>query len=153
MLNRGIHTRSSAVLALASCGSAAVHHTAAARQSAIPTTVMDPRGIPCVSLDSKGYCPGDDPPTATPSPTPSPTPQAFFTDSGSGSATTPNFTVPDPLGNGGDWTLYYTYNCSGFGQAGNFQVLEDGGFNGAVVNELGRGRSASTFVVADSGPH
>lgn len=63
------------LLVLTSCGSAApaAHHTAAAAATRAPATSVisspalqtDPNGQQCSSLDSLGYCPGDDP-----SPTP-----------------------------------------------------------------------------------
>jgi hypothetical protein len=31
----------------------------------VPTTTVDPNGLPCASLDSSGYCPGDDPAAVT----------------------------------------------------------------------------------------
>jgi hypothetical protein len=69
--------------------------------------------------------------------------------SGSGIENTARFTVT------GDWTLKWSYDCSGFGDTGNFIVDEDGGgdFSGANVNELGPGGHGETHVYNDSGRH
>jgi len=51
------------VLALAGCATSATttHHIAAPS----PTSVVDPNGVACASLDSAGYCPGDNPSNPT----------------------------------------------------------------------------------------
>lgn len=69
--------------------------------------------------------------------------------SGSGIQNTAKFTVTDT------WKLSYSFDCSGFGSSGNFIVNEDGGsdFNGASVNELGSGKSGSTYAYGDAGTH
>lgn len=50
--------------------------------------------------------------------------------SGSGTKTTQKFTA------NGDWDLEWSYDCSSFGQAGNFQVFPDGPGFLAPVNQL-----------------
>jgi hypothetical protein len=68
---------------------------------------------------------------------------------GSGISNTPKFTVTNT------WKLAYTYDCASAGGTGNFIVDEDGGndFNGASVNELGAGKTASTWAYNDGGTH
>ena len=72
---------------------------------------------------------------------------ATFT--GSGQETTPRFTVT------ATWKLVYSFSCAAFGQAGNFQVFEDGGndLNGVSVNDLAMSKSASTWAYGDAGTH
>jgi len=72
---------------------------------------------------------------------------ATFT--GSGQQNTPRFTVT------ATWKLVYSFNCSNFGQQGNFAVLEDGGgdLNGVTVNDLATSKSASTWGYDDAGTH
>lgn len=70
---------------------------------------------------------------------------ATFT--GSGIRNTEKFTVTDT------WKLVYSFNCANFGQSGNFQVYEDGGFTGVTVNELSAGKSGSTWAYSDAGTH
>lgn len=69
--------------------------------------------------------------------------------SGSGIENTAKFTVT------GDWVLQWTYDCSAFGDTGNFIVSEDGGsdFSGASVNELGSGGHGQTHAYGDAGTH
>jgi hypothetical protein len=57
-------------LPLAGCDSSSPSPTAVAQTAAAPTSsvaaqVTDPLGGTCTSLDSSGYCPGDDPTTVT----------------------------------------------------------------------------------------
>jgi hypothetical protein len=86
--------------------------------------------------------------TAAPAPRPA-APHVIATFSASGIENTAKFTVP------ANWTLHWSYNCSAFGQAGNFAVLEDGGadFGGATVNELGTAGHGITHAYGDSGSH
>lgn len=70
-----------------------------------------------------------------PAPTPS-APQVLLDLSGKGTKTTQKFTA------GGDWDLNWSYDCSNFGQDGNFQVfIYDGSgqmsFRNSPVNQLG----------------
>ncbi|HEX3514572.1 MAG TPA: hypothetical protein VHT26_11295 [Trebonia sp.] len=69
--------------------------------------------------------------------------------SGSGIENTAKFTVTDT------WKLDYSFDCSSFGTSGNFIVNEDGGsdFSGVTVNELGTGKSGSTYAYGDAGAH
>jgi hypothetical protein len=69
--------------------------------------------------------------------------------SGSGIENTAKFTVTDT------WKLSYSFDCSSFGTTGNFIVSEDGGgdLSGASVNELGPGKSGSTYAYGDAGTH
>jgi hypothetical protein len=85
-------------------------------------------------------------------PSPSATPQqaahTVATFSGSGQQNTPKFTVTDT------WKLKYSFDCSDFGQSGNFQVYEDGGNDYALsVNDLAKSKSASTLAYNDAGSH
>jgi hypothetical protein len=62
--------------------------------------------------------------------------QTLLDVSGSGSKTTAKFTAAS------DWDLNYTYDCSNFGDQGNFQVMIYNGdgsmsFDNVAVNELG----------------
>jgi hypothetical protein len=69
--------------------------------------------------------------------------------SGSGIQNTARFTVTDT------WKLAYSFNCSSFGYAGNFQVYEDGGsdFSGLSVNDLAMSKTSSTWAYNDAGTH
>jgi len=64
--------------------------------------------------------------------------------SGNGSKSTQTFTTPS-----NSWQLHYTYDCSGFGYKGNFQVMvytSDGSLsNNAFVNELGHSGSDTEY--------
>ena len=53
-------------LTLTGCGSSPVSLAAAAPTSSAAAQVTDPNGQTCASLDSSGYCPGDDPSTTDP---------------------------------------------------------------------------------------
>lgn len=76
------------------------------------------------------------------------TARTVATFSGSGDQNTPRFTV------GTTWKLSYSFDCSSFGQAGNFQVEVDGGNDPALtVNDLGDGESGSTLAYDDAGTH
>ncbi len=74
-------------------------------------------------------------PPAAGEPAPAPAPAAaapvvLLDLSGSGTKTTQKFTAR------GDWDLEWTYDCSSFGQAGNFQVFPDGPGFLSPVNQL-----------------
>jgi len=89
-------------------------------------------------------------PAPAAAPTPPPAPVTIFTLSGNGTKNTADFTVPD------EWTLAYTFDCSSFGQAGNFQVYTYGAdgtidFSGPTVNELQMKGNSSTAGHGDSG--
>jgi hypothetical protein len=53
------------------------------------------------------------------------------------------------------WKLDYSFDCSSFETSGDFIVNEDGGsdFSGASVNQLGTGKSGSTYAYGDAGTH
>jgi hypothetical protein len=79
----------------------------------------------------------------------SPGHQVLIDHRGSGQWTSPKFTGPS------DWTLRYSYDCSNFGQAGNFAVDIQGGdqgFSTSGVNELKMKGSGATSVHDASGP-
>jgi hypothetical protein len=76
-----------------------------------------------------------------------PPPQTLMTMSGQGIKSSPNFTAP------GDWTLKYNYDCSNFGQSGNFQVYEDYPTGDVLVNELDNAGASSTAVHDGGGTH
>jgi hypothetical protein len=60
---------------------------------------------------------------------------ALLTQSGSGTASTPRFTVPSAAGG---WRLAWSYNCTAFGSSGNFQIYITGGSGADIgVNQLG----------------
>lgn len=131
-----------AVWMLASLGLGAAIYTAPSSSASTATTSSDaPTPTPAV-------------PTPTPEPqqpTPTPLPQSvtMVDHSGTGEWTSPTFDAP------GDWTLDYTYDCSNFGMAGNFQVYIYGPGNTpsmSGVNELQKSGSGSTSVHDTSGP-
>jgi hypothetical protein len=69
--------------------------------------------------------------------------------SGTGTKTTKNFTIGK-----GDWSLAYTYDCSGFASGqGNFQVYEDYPNGQILANELGKSGKQTTYQHGDSGTH
>jgi hypothetical protein len=68
----------------------------------------------------------------------------LLTLSGSGIENTAQFTTD------GNWTLKYSYDCSSFGQAGNFVVSDETGM--PLVNEMNLKGSGSTPQY-DSGTH
>ena len=84
----------------------------------------------------------DTPATAAP---PSTTVASF---KGSGASNSKTFTVPS------EWVVNWTYDCSKFGFAGNFQIYEYNS-NGAPVNVLanvlGKGTSGTSDQHADAG--
>ena len=68
------------------------------------------------------------------------TPQTLGKISGSGTTTTQKFTAAS------DWDLNWSYDCSNFGNQGNFQVMIYNGdgslsFQNALVNQLGKSDS------------
>ncbi len=77
-------------------------------------------------------------------PTPTPQPITLLDISGSGGKSTQVFTVPS-----NEWQLGYTYDCSSFGDQGNFQVYiynSDGSMSDAQgVNELGKSGSDTEY--------
>jgi hypothetical protein len=86
-------------------------------------------------------------PTAAPTakPTAAPVvPVVLMQDAGSGTKSTTPFTAPQ------HWTLKYSYDCSGFGYNGNFQVFLFQGsiMMGVLANDLGPGKSTVTDIYA-----
>lgn len=57
-------------------------------------------------------------------------PVTLLDTSGNGIKDLPRFTAT------GDWTMTYTFDCSAFGQAGNFQVTDAGDNFGVYANQL-----------------
>jgi len=81
--------------------------------------------------------------TSTPTPKPTPKPAGPLLDlSGSGLKNSAPFNAPD------HWKLAYTYDCTGFGGQGNFQVFlyQGSALVNILVNELGAKGSATTDV-------
>jgi hypothetical protein len=76
------------------------------------------------------------------------TAKTVATFSGSGITNTAQFTVSST------WKLDYSFDCSNFGYAGNFIVMEDGGLSGAMnVNELAMSKTGSSYAYNDAGTH
>lgn len=68
--------------------------------------------------------------------------------SGDGIQATPQFTVTP------SWRLDYSFDCSSFGYAGNFIIMEDGGLAGAMdVNALAMSKAGSSYAYNDAGQH
>lgn len=82
-------------------------------------------------------------PTVDTTPTPAPyVPQTLLSVSGEGIKSTKSFSAD------GDWELSYTYDCSNWGQKGNFQIFiesEDGGMSDIGANELGMSGSDTNY--------
>lgn len=99
--------------------------------------------------------PAASPPASTSSSAPAAAPASSVkshtvaTFSGSGDLNTARFTVSDT------WKLAYSFDCSRFGYPGNFAVVEDGGsdFGGVSVNDLSKGKKASSWAYHDAGTH
>lgn len=72
-------------------------------------------------------------------------PVVLYTKSGSGSGSTPKFTT------GPEWQVAYTYDCSNFGQSGNFQVTSED--YQLVVNQLGTKGADTEYAHDDPGSH
>jgi hypothetical protein len=94
------------------------------------------------------------PPASTPDAAPSvsappPAGKAVASFSGSGIENTPQFTVT------GTRKLDYSFDCSNFGQRGNFQVYEYAGssLENVMVNDLAMSKSGSTYAYRDAGLH
>jgi hypothetical protein len=89
-------------------------------------------------------------PTKAAPPTKPAGPKTVLTAHGSGIKKTAKFTTGD------DWTIHWTYNCSGFfGGKGNFvvTVYTDGGLDDIAVNELGKKGSDASPEYDDAGTH
>lgn len=93
-----------------------------------------------------------------PSELPAETWHTIATFTGSADTNTPQFTISSA--NSGNWTMKYTYDCSGqdIGK-GNFIVGEDGGSDSSGtnspvdLNNLDGGQTSSTNVYSDAGTH
>jgi hypothetical protein len=57
----------------------------------------------------------------------------LYSQTGTGTTTTRRFNAPD------NWDLTWAYNCSNFGNSGNFQVYITGADQDTGVNQLGPG--------------
>ena len=67
--------------------------------------------------------------------------------SGSGLTNTPQFTVTST------WKLEYSFDCSDFGQSGNFIVMEDGSFGAMAVDALALHKAGTSYAYDDAGTH
>jgi hypothetical protein len=67
--------------------------------------------------------------------------------SGSGITNTAKFTVSST------WELKYSFDCSNFGESGNFIVMEDGSFGALSVNVLSLKKAGSSYAYNDAGTH
>ncbi len=68
--------------------------------------------------------------------------------SGSGTQSTATFTVS------ANWAVAYSFDCSDFGYKGNFIIMEDGSFTGALdVNVLAMKKSGTSYAYGDAGTH
>jgi hypothetical protein len=87
-------------------------------------------------------------PAASPSAAANVATNTVATFTGSGTESTAKFTVK------ATWKLQYSFNCSNFGQTGNFAVLEDGGQDiNLTVNDVALSKSGSTWAYNDAGTH
>jgi hypothetical protein len=76
------------------------------------------------------------------------TTRTIATFTGSGVENTPKFTVGDT------WKLVYSFNCSSFGQAGNFMVDEDDSLMSNLhVNDMALRKHGTTWSYGDAGTH
>jgi hypothetical protein len=88
---------------------------------------------------------------ATPAPSgshrPGVAPTVVLTESGNGQLTTKPFTVA------ADWSLTYTFNCSAYGEIGNFITYVDYPSGGSITNALAMSGGATTYQTDDAGTH
>lgn len=70
-----------------------------------------------------------------------------LTQSGNGQDTTKTFTVA------ADWSLTYSFNCAGYGQAGNFIVYVDYPNGDIIANSLAASGGTTTYQSDDGGVH
>ncbi|HEX3792182.1 MAG TPA: hypothetical protein VHW44_30240 [Pseudonocardiaceae bacterium] len=85
-------------------------------------------------------------PAASTTQAPPAKPTVVYTKTGNGEGSTPNFTT------GAEWQIQYTYDCSKFGQSGNFAVTAGDDIN-VAINELGDKGGDTSYVHADAGTH
>ena len=92
--------------------------------------------------NSSSNSPGQSQNHAASSPLPSPSPTVLLDKEGSGIDKTQQFTAP------GDWEIDWTYDCSNFGQNGNFQIFvynSDGSLADLGANQVGAKGSDTTY--------
>lgn len=86
------------------------------------------------------------PATSAPAPAAAPaTPIVLYSKTGTGTGSTPTFTTS------ADWQVAYTYDCTAFGQSGNFMVNSDD--YQLVINQLGNKGADTQYVHGDPGAH
>jgi hypothetical protein len=73
------------------------------------------------------------------------TPVVLYSKTGSGTGSTPTFTT------GAEWQVQYTYDCTAFGQSGNFVVTSED--YELAVNQLGTKGADTDYVHNDPGNH
>jgi hypothetical protein len=73
------------------------------------------------------------------------TPVVIYSKTGSGTGSTPTFTT------GVEWQVQYTYDCTTFGQSGNFMVTSED--YQVAINQLGMKGADTDYVHNDPGSH
>ncbi len=138
-----------AVIGLAGCASGNPPRSS----PAVTVTVRVPGPAVTVTVTAPAPKPAHAP-RAAPQPAPQPAgPVVIARFNGSGTQKTAPFATADR------WHLSWKFDCSNFGQSGNFQVstyTTDGSQdpNGVDVNELSMGRGpVATFAYGDAGQH
>ena len=107
-------------------------HSSSSLPAALPT-------LPTVALSQQA---------APASTAPAAVARTVTTFSGSGTESTAPFTVT------ANWAVAYSFDCSDFGYKGNFIIMEDGSFTGAMdVNVLALKKSGSSYAYNDAGAH
>jgi len=97
---------------------------------AIPTVAVSQAAAPASSAAAKAVA------------------KTVATFSGSGTQSTAPFTVS------ANWAVAYSFDCSNFGYKGNFIIMEDGSFSGAMdVNVLDIKKSGTSYAYGDAGTH
>lgn len=69
----------------------------------------------------------------------------LYSKTGTGTGSTPTFTT------GAEWQVQYTYDCTAFGQSGNFMVTSDD--YQLAINQLGTKGGDTDYVHNDPGSH
>ncbi len=107
-------------------------HSSSSLPAALPT-------LPTVALSQQA---------APASTAPAAVARTVTTFSGSGTESTAPFTVT------ANWAVAYSFDCSDFGYKGNFIIMEDGTFTGAMdVNVLALKKSGTSYAYGDAGTH
>jgi hypothetical protein len=83
--------------------------------------------------------------TAAPATTAPATPVILYSKTGSGTGSTPTFTTA------AEWQVQYSYDCTAFGQSGNFMVTSED-FQ-LAINQLGTKGADTDYVHNDPGSH